>query len=98
MAANADSAAPELDQGMFRRSYCGPPPRLTLSAPARIGHYAESVRRRRRVLNIAALLAAGVTASFATLTAITEPRLWYITLINFFSAAIYATIPFLHRF
>jgi adenylate cyclase len=98
MAADADSAAPELQEALFRRTYCGPPPRLTFAAPSRAAHYAESVRRRQRVLNITTWIAAAVTASFATLTAITEPRLWYITLINFVSALIYATIPFLHRF
>jgi adenylate cyclase len=98
MAAGADSAAPELQEGPFRRSYCGPPPRLTFAAPSRTAHYAESVWRRQRVLNITTWIAAAVTASFATLTAITEPQLWYITLINFVSAVIYAMIPFLHRF
>jgi adenylate cyclase len=66
--------------------------------PARNQHYAESVARRFRVLNIAAWIAGFVSASFAIMELVTEHGLWHIALINFVTAAIFVMTPFLHRF
>jgi adenylate cyclase len=66
--------------------------------PARNKHYAESVARRFRVLNIAAWIAGFVSAGFAIMELVTEHGLWRIALINFVTAAIFVMTPFLHRF
>lgn len=66
--------------------------------PARNQHWAESVTRPQRVLNVAAWLAAALTASLGVLQAITGDRVLYIGLINLFLACVFLAIPLLHRF
>jgi adenylate cyclase len=89
--------APEFTEGLIARSYCGPPPRLKPPTPVRNMHYAESIRRRRQVLNITTWIGSAVTLSFAVMEAMTG-GLWRIALIQFLSAVIFALIPVLHRF
>jgi adenylate cyclase len=67
-------------------------------APARNLHWAESIARRQRVLNIAASMAAVVTAAVGILQFITGEHLVAIGLINLGTAAIFGIIPLLHRF
>jgi adenylate cyclase len=68
-------------------------------APARNLHWAEAVTRRQRVLNIAALMAAVVTAAVGILQlATTGEHLLSIGLINLATAAIFVGVPLLHRF
>ncbi|WP_194163593.1 adenylate/guanylate cyclase domain-containing protein [Mycolicibacterium sp. P1-5] len=67
-------------------------------APARNLHWAESIARRQRVLNIAASMAAVVTAVVGILQFITGEHLVAIGLINLGSSAIFGIIPLLHRF
>ncbi|SBS77596.1 Adenylate cyclase [uncultured Mycobacterium sp.] len=67
-------------------------------APARNLHWAESINRRQRVLNIAAAMAAVVTAVVGVLQFVTGERLVAIGLVNLGTAAIFGAIPLLHRF
>ncbi len=97
MSAEVDSAAAELAEEPVSRSYCGQPLRVKSAMPARNQHYAESLARRRRVLNIATWIAAAVSASFAVMEVVTTD-VWYIALINGVTALIFAMIPLLHRF
>jgi adenylate cyclase len=67
-------------------------------APARNLHWAESIKRRQRVLNIAASMAAVVTAVVGILQLVTGSGLIVIGLINLGTAAIFIAVPLLHRF
>ena len=98
MTTEAKGAAAAQDDELFLRSYCGPPPQLSVASPARNTHYVQRVARQRRVLNIITWLAAAVSASFAALQLVTERGIWYIGVINVVAAAIFAAIPLLHRF
>ncbi|HUL98664.1 MAG TPA: adenylate/guanylate cyclase domain-containing protein [Mycobacterium sp.] len=62
---------------------------------ARNQHWAESVSRQQRVLNIAAYIAGFVTAFFGVMQTITEPGVFNIGLINIATAAIFFAIPLL---
>ena len=66
--------------------------------PARNQHWADSVTRPQRVLNIAAWIAAFVTGVLGVLQTITGQGVMYIGLINLATAAIFLAIPWLHRF
>ncbi|MDA0251501.1 MAG: adenylate/guanylate cyclase domain-containing protein [Actinobacteria bacterium] len=66
--------------------------------PARNQHWADSVTRPQRVLNIAAWIAAFVTGALGVLQTITGQGVLYIGLINLATAAIFLAIPLLHRF
>ncbi|BBY61168.1 adenylate cyclase [Mycolicibacterium sarraceniae] len=72
--------------------------RMQRRAPARNQHWAESISRRQRVLNIAAALAAVVTSLVGILQFVTGEHLVVIGLINLGTAAIFGIIPVLHRF
>lgn len=78
-----------------RRSDCE---RLQRRPPARNQHWAESVTRPQRVLNIATWIAAALTAFFGILQTITGDEVLYIGLINLATAAVFLAIPLLHRF
>ena len=91
------AAAPEPIEGPVIRSYCGPPPRLNPQAPARNQHYADSVRRRRQVLNITTWIASAVSLSFVVMEIFTGGP-WRIAAIQLLSAVVFALIPLLHRF
>jgi adenylate cyclase len=94
MAAEVDNAA----VSPIARTFCGPPMRLRPQTPARNRHYAERIRRSRKVINITATIAAVVTISFAVMQLVTEHGVFRIALINFIAAAIFAAIPFLHKY
>ncbi len=84
--------------GPAARTFCGPPMRLHPQTPARNRHYADRIARSRKVINITTSIAAVVTLSFAVMVLVTQPGNWRIALINFVAAAIFAVIPFLHRY
>jgi adenylate cyclase len=65
---------------------------------ARIQHYADSVARRRRVLNISAALAVAVSAILIVVGFLAEPVVWRVQVISVVATAIFAVIPLLHRF
>jgi adenylate cyclase len=65
---------------------------------ARIQHYADSVTRRRRLLNFNAWIAVIVSAGFEIVGFLTGPEWWRTGLINIGAAAIFAIVPLLHRF
>ncbi|GAY13441.1 adenylate cyclase [Mycobacterium sp. shizuoka-1] len=72
--------------------------RMQRRAPARNLHWAESIARRQRVLNIAAAMAAVVTAAVGVLQLISGEDLLAIGMVNLGTAAIFVGIPLLHRF
>ena len=94
MAAEVDDSA----AGPIARTFCGPPMRLRPQTEARNRHYADRIKRSRKVLNITAGIAAVVSTSFSVMQLVTQPELWRIALINLASAAIFFSIPLLHRF
>ncbi|BBY08569.1 adenylate cyclase [Mycobacterium noviomagense] len=65
---------------------------------ARNQHYADSASRRRRVLNINATMAVLVCASYAVLGLAVGHPVWRTQLVNLLAAAVFATVPLLHRF
>jgi adenylate cyclase len=65
---------------------------------ARSQVYAERILRRRRILNLTATMAVFVSGGFGFVQVFTAPQLWWIGVINIVGAAIYATVPMLHRF
>jgi adenylate cyclase len=65
---------------------------------ARSQVYSDRIARRRRILNLTASMAVFVSAGFGFVQIFAEPRLWWTGIINIVGAAIYATIPLLHRF
>ncbi len=65
---------------------------------ARNEHYADSHARRVRVLNINAIMAVVVCASFVVLGLWAGPAAMPIQVVNLIAAAIFATVPWLHRF
>jgi adenylate cyclase len=97
VAADADAAAAEQAGQPVDRSFSGRVPRLTSAIGDRTQHFADSLTRRRRVLNIATWITAVVTAGFGAIELMTG-RLWYAALINAAAALIFAMIPLLHRF
>ena len=88
-------AARILPESRFRRADCE---RLQRRPPARNQHWAESVTRPQRVLNLATWIAAALTAGLGILQTVTGDRVLYIGLINLAMAAVFLTIPLLHRF
>ncbi len=67
-------------------------------APARNQHWAESITRRQRVLNIATWIAAVVTLFFGILQILTGPRILVLGLVNVGTAIAFVLIPLLNRF
>jgi adenylate cyclase len=88
-------AARILSETPFRRSDCE---HLQRRPPARNQHWAESVTRPQRVLNLAAWIAAALTATLGLLQTITGDEVHYIGLINLVTAGVFLSIPLLHRF
>jgi adenylate cyclase len=60
--------------------------------------YADRIARRRRILNLTATMAVFVSAGFGFVYVFAAPELWWTGVVNIIGAAIYATIPLLHRF
>lgn len=90
-----ECAARIASEGPFRRSDLE---RLQRRPPARNQHWAESVTRPQRVLNLAAWIAAALTASLGLLQTLTGHGVLYIGLFNITTAAVFLAIPLLHRF
>src|ERR1700742_895682 len=84
--------------GPIARTFCGPPMRLRPQTEARNRHYADRIKRSRAVLNITAGIAAVVCTSFTVMQLVTEPELWRIAVINLISAAVFFSIPLLHKY
>ena len=96
MAANVDAATPELGGKPVGRTDSGALPHLRPAAP-RVQRDAESLTRRRRVLNIATAGATVVSASFGIIDLVTS-NLWQVAIVTWVTALVFATIPLLHRF
>jgi len=60
--------------------------------------YAERVARRSRILNLTASMAVFVSAGFGLVQIFSATQMWWTGVINLVGAAIYATVPLLHRF
>jgi adenylate cyclase len=88
----------DLAAGPIARTFCGPPMRLRPQTEARNRHYADRIKRSRKVLNITAGIAAVVSGSFSVMQLVTEPELWHMAVVNFIAAAIFFSVPLLHRF
>ena len=84
-----------LPENPFRRSDCE---RLQRRPPARNQHWADSVTRPQRILNVATWIAAFVTAALGILQTFSGEKVLYIGLINIVTAGIFLLIPMLHRF
>jgi adenylate cyclase len=93
----AEAAAVESAADYANRSFSGPLLRLKSALADRDRQHANSLTRRRRVLNITTWMAAAVCASFAVIEVMTT-RLWAIAGVNAVTALIFAMIPLLHRF
>jgi adenylate cyclase len=65
---------------------------------ARSQVYVERVERRRRILNLTAAMAVFISAGFGLVQVFASPNLWWTGFINIAGAAIYASVPLLHRF
>ncbi|MBV8180931.1 MAG: adenylate/guanylate cyclase domain-containing protein [Mycobacterium sp.] len=61
-------------------------------------HYADRIARRRRILHLTTSMAVIVSAGFGMIQVFAAPHLWWTGVINIGGAAIYAMIPWLHRF
>ena len=60
--------------------------------------YAERLTRRSSILNLTASMAVFVSASFGLVQIFSGSQMWWTGVINIVGAAIYATVPLLHRF
>ncbi len=60
--------------------------------------YIERVARRRRILNLTAAMAVLISAGFGFVEMFASPTVWWTGFINIVGAAIYASVPLLHRF
>jgi adenylate cyclase len=60
--------------------------------------YGDRIARRRRILNLTASMAVFVSAGFGIVQVCAAPELWWTGVVNIVGAAIYATVPLLHRF
>ena len=94
MAAEVENSA----AGPIARTFCGPPMRLRPQTPARNRHYDDRIARNRTVINITTTIAAVVSLSFSVIQIFTEHGVWRVALINFAAAAIFVTVPLLHRY
>lgn len=61
-------------------------------------HYADRIARRRRILHLTTTMAVIVSAGFGSIQVFAAPHLWWTGVINIVGAAIYAMVPWLHRF
>ncbi len=77
---------------------CVPSIRLQRDVPARTRHYAVTVRRRLRVLNITTWIGAAVSAIFGVLQLISGQGLVWIGALNLITATVLLSIPLLYRF
>ncbi|WP_369828130.1 adenylate/guanylate cyclase domain-containing protein [Mycobacterium sp. 852002-51163_SCH5372311] len=96
MGAKACRASSAAMDGSPRRPDCVAAVRA--QARDRSQHYAESVARRARILNIAAWLAVVVSVSFVAMQLLIGAWLWQVVFVNIVGALIFAIVPMLHRF
>jgi len=82
-------------ENRLRRSDCE---RLQRRPPARNQHWADSVTRPQRILNIAAWLSAFITATLGALQTVTGHGVLHIGLINLATAGLFLLLPLLNRF
>jgi adenylate cyclase len=61
-------------------------------------HHAERIARRRRILHFNTSMAMVVSAGFGVMQLLVTPQLWWAGAINIVVAAIFAIVPYLHRF
>jgi len=61
-------------------------------------HYAERIARRRRILHLNTSMAMVISVGFGVMQLVLAPQLWWTGVINIVVAAIFAIIPYLHRF
>lgn len=80
------------------RAVCVPDLALDSRAPASSRHYTTSAERRRRVLNVTAMISAAIIVFFAIQGWLVNREIWWIPLLNFGCALIFLMIPFLCRF
>ncbi|MFY2860533.1 adenylate/guanylate cyclase domain-containing protein [Mycobacterium sp. THU-M104] len=88
--------APRPSDGTSRRPDCVAAVRAKNRDRSR--HYADSAARRARVLKITAALAVLVSASFALVQVLSGTWSWQVSGINLAAAAVFAFVPWLHRF
>lgn len=83
---------------MRLRPVCVPDVALENRTPARVRHHAERSVRRRRVLDVTALISAAISAFFGFQGLIIGVEVWWIPVLSLVSAVAFATIPLLCRF
>ncbi|KUH65774.1 adenylate cyclase [Mycolicibacterium novocastrense] len=66
--------------------------------PARVRHHAERSVRRRRVLDVTAMISAAISAFFGFQGLLVGVEVWWIPVLSLVSAVAFATIPLLCRF
>ncbi|MGE2726964.1 adenylate/guanylate cyclase domain-containing protein [Mycolicibacterium pulveris] len=80
------------------RAVCVPDVALDSRAPARTRHHQQNAERHRRVLNMSARISAAIIAFFGVQALLIDGHIWWTPLLNFGSALVFLTIPYLCRF
>ena len=80
------------------RRVCMPELARNSVVPARTQHYAESVTSRFRVLKIAAMIAAAISALFGVFQLLLGGPAWWVGVLNLVFAALFVAVPLLYRF
>jgi adenylate cyclase len=80
------------------RPICVPEVALGSRVPARTRHHAEQVARNLRVLTVMSRIAAAVSAFFGIQGIVLGLDVWWLSVVNLFSAAIFLMLPMLYRF
>ncbi|VEG42032.1 family 3 adenylate cyclase [Mycolicibacterium flavescens] len=83
---------------MRLRPVCVPDVALENRTPARVRHQAERSVRRRRVLDVTAMISAAISAFFGFQGLLVGVEVWWIPVLSLVSAVAFATIPLLCRF
>lgn len=83
---------------MRLRPVCVPEVALESRTPARVRHDTERTVRRRRVLDVTAMISAAISAFFGFQGLIVGVEVWWIPVVSLVSAVAFATIPLLCRF
>ncbi|WP_082681019.1 adenylate/guanylate cyclase domain-containing protein [Mycolicibacterium novocastrense] len=83
---------------MRLRPVCVPEVALQNRTPARVRHHAERSVRRRRVLDVTAMISAAISAFFGFQGLLVGVEVWWIPVLSLVSAVAFATIPLLCRF
>jgi adenylate cyclase len=80
------------------RPVCVPDVALETRMPARVRHNSEKTARHRRVLNVTAMISAGISAFFGIQGLLIGQGIWWLPFVNLGSACLFVTIPLLCRF